>query len=139
MLITRSSEYAIEIILYLVNKESRKFTPLRQIAKDTDLSYHFLGKISQILVKSDLLTTYRGPNGGVALNRPASTITLFDIVNAIEGDIFLNQCIIRPGNCSDVAPCQIHQVWAGIRTDIQNIFHNVTMDAFTGKEVKHAS
>ena len=137
MLITRSSEYAIEIVLYLINQEPGAFIPLRQIAKDTDLSYHFLGKISQILVKADLLKTYRGPNGGVTLNRLPSAITLFDIVSAIEGVAFLNRCLLGSQKCTNDSPCQLHQIWAEIRTDIQNVFHNVTMDVFTGNEVKH--
>ncbi|NQT97522.1 MAG: Rrf2 family transcriptional regulator [Candidatus Marinimicrobia bacterium] len=136
MLISRSSEYAIELVLYLINQNSDTFIPLHQIAKDTNLSYHFLGKISQILVKNDLLKTYRGPNGGVTLNRLPSEISLYDVVSAVEGDAFLDQCMLRPQRCSDDSPCQIHPVWANIRTDIQNVFHNVTLDTFTRNDTE---
>lgn len=136
MLITRSSEYALELVLYLIKQNSDTFVPLRQIAKGTNLSYHFLGKISQILVKYNLLKTYRGPNGGVALNRAASEITLYDIVSAVEGDAFLDHCILRPDRCPIDSPCQIHPVWVNIRTDIQNVFHNVTLDTLTQNDIE---
>ncbi|MFH1852234.1 MAG: Rrf2 family transcriptional regulator [Candidatus Neomarinimicrobiota bacterium] len=130
MLITRSSEYAIELVIYLVNWESDSYAPLHQIAEKTDLSFHFLGKISQILVRHNLLKTYRGPNGGVALARPTNEITLFDIVNAVEGDAFLNQCFLRPNKCAHEKPCPIHQVWAKVREDLRNVFLTVTIDEF---------
>lgn len=136
MLITRSSEYALELVLYLIKQNSDTFIPLHQIAKDTNLSYHFLGKISQILVKDNLLKTYRGPNGGVNLNRLPSEITLYDIVSVVEGDAFLDHCMLRPERCPIDSPCQIHSVWVNIRTDIQNVFHNITLDTLTQSDTE---
>lgn len=137
MLLTRSSEYGLELMLYLLKQETDNFIPLNQISAGTKLSYHFLGKISQILVKAGLLKAYRGPNGGVALNRAPNKITLFDIISAIEGTSFLHQCILRPESCSKDNPCQIHEIWIQISKDIQDVFYNITIDTFLNKpEVK---
>lgn len=131
MLVTRSSEYAIELVLYLVTRPLEdSFAPLNKIAEEISLSFHFLGKIAQILVHAGILKTYRGPNGGVALARQPQDISLFDIVSAIEGDAFLNQCLIRPMRCADDNPCPLHDVWSHIRSDIQDVFLNVSMDSF---------
>ncbi len=130
MFLTRSSEYAVELVLYLVSNKSDSFAPLKIVAEKTGLSYHFLGKISQILVKAGILTTYRGPNGGVALAKPADQITLYMIVSVIEGESFLNQCMLKPEQCSHDSPCALHPVWEKIRSDVQVVFHTVTMDTF---------
>ncbi len=132
MLITRSSEYAIELIIWLVNQDDENFAPLNQIAEKTGLSFHFLGKISQILVKNGILKTYRGPNGGVALARPASEISLYDIVSSIEGDSFLTECLVRPTNCLKTKGklCPMHTAWSTVQTDIHDVFFNFKMDAF---------
>ncbi len=130
MLITRSSEYAIELVIWLVNWKGPSYAPLNQASDETGLSYHFLGKISQILAKNNILKTYRGPNGGVALARAPAEISLKDIVSSIEGDSFLNECLIRPTNCVKGTPCPMHKVWSQVQSDIQMVFRNFTMDAF---------
>ena len=102
MLVTRSSEYAIELVLYLVKwPDEQTFAPLNRISDETGLSFHFLGKIAQILVHAGILRTYRGPNGGVALNRPLDQISLYDIVSAIEGDAFFIPVVYRTAVATD--------------------------------------
>jgi Rrf2 family transcriptional regulator, iron-sulfur cluster assembly transcription factor len=55
--------------------------------------------------------SHRGAKGGFSLARPASEVTIKDVIEAVEGPIYLNVCLAAPGDCSRDALCPIHSVW----------------------------
>ncbi|MFQ6673285.1 MAG: RrF2 family transcriptional regulator [Fidelibacterota bacterium] len=130
MPLTRSSQYAIELVLYLMSHNSGTYFPLNKVAEETGLSFHYLSKIARMLTRVQLLTSYRGPHGGVALARSADRITLFDIVSAIEGEDLFNQCLLRPAPCDEAYPCPAHDLWLPIRDRIQHLFMKTSIEAF---------
>lgn len=130
MILTRSSEYAIELVLYLLSNKSRDYYPLNVVADDTGLSFHYLSKIARSLIRNGILTSCRGPKGGVALARQADQITLNDVVSTIEGVDVFGKCIIRPERCNEDEPCPVHSQWLPIRERLQHLFLETTMDQF---------
>ncbi len=128
MILSRSSQYGLELILYLVSHPTEKYIPLKEIARKNNLSFYFLSKITQALVQNGILRTYRGPRGGVKLAVSSKELTLFDVINAIDGNALFNKCILRLQTCDESNPCPIHPLCAVLRKDIQNIFMNTTMD-----------
>ena len=137
MILSRSSEYAIELILYLKSHNSKNYAPLNVIADKTGLSFHYLSKIARILTQKRIIKSYRGPNGGVALAKPIENITLFDIVDAIEGDAFLNQCILRLSHCGEDNPCPIHESWIPIRENMRTLFMSTTLENFNETQIEN--
>lgn len=136
MILSRSSQYALELILYLTQHEKPSFIPLNEIAREQGLSFYFLSKITQIMVQEGIVRTYRGPNGGVSLARPADQISIFDVIRAIEGEEFTNQCILRPLKCSQDNPCPIHSAWEQVRIHLEKVLTRTTMDSFNSHELK---
>ena len=128
MILSRSSQYGLELILYLVSHPTEKYIPLNEIARKNNLSFYFLSKITQALVQNGILRTYRGPRGGVILAVSSKELTLFDVINAIDGNALFNKCILRLQTCDESNPCPIHPLCSVLRKDIQNIFMNTTMD-----------
>ena len=119
---------AIRAMIYIAkNNKKDNFISINEIAKELGLSFYFLSKILQKLVKSDLLKSYRGPNGGVKLAKPAEDIRLMDIIEIIDGTKFFNECILGLEDCSDDNPCPIHYMWAERREEIQKMFENTTL------------
>ena len=59
--------------------------PTKTIIKETSLSFHFLRKIFQTLMKKDILNLYKDPNRGVCLRKSLDQITLLDIVETVDG------------------------------------------------------
>lgn len=130
MILSRSSEYGIELVLYLMTHEAPGFASLRTISDETGLSFHYLSKIARMLTRRDILKSYRGPRGGVTLGKPAAEITLFDVVHAIEGDALFEKCILRPGPCQEENPCPIHEKWLPIRDRIRELFMETSIEVF---------
>jgi len=118
MFLSRSCEIAIQAVLYIAKHNNLNFVPIKQIAKDTGLSFHFLGKILQSLTKKGILKSYKGPRGGVSLAKPQETITLLKIVEAIDGLDFYERCLIGLPKCGEDKPCAVHNQWGAIREEI---------------------
>src|SRR5690625_7578709 len=80
--------------LHLATLKSDGYVSIRAISEELDISFHFLTKIFQKLTQAGILASFRGPNGGVALARPATRITLLDIVIAIDGPELFTECVL---------------------------------------------
>jgi Rrf2 family protein len=84
--------------LAIIASSPRKMNA-KQIAQLTGSSLNHLSKVMQLLVKSEYLTSNRGPSGGFELNKPAKEITLLEIYEYIEGAIECQYCGIPDDKC----------------------------------------
>lgn len=107
----RKGDYSVRAILDLArqNGERRK---AREIAGEMDIPHRYLTQILANLVQHGLLTAVAGPTGGYLLARPAEDITLLEVVEAAEGPIKLEQCVLRGGPCTWEDSCPVHIPWA---------------------------
>ena len=122
MLYSKSSEYAIQTIVYLAEVQSKKPVLTTHIANDYNIHYQFLAKIVQTLVKHRLVKAPRGRTGGLNLYQAASNIYLNQIVDAIDWPPPIKeQCAIGLDLCSDDVPCPIHHTWKPIRKAIREM------------------
>lgn len=111
MKLTRGGEYGIRGVLYLAQQDNGKVNMLSAIAKAQDVPPRFLAKIFQALAKAGIVKSHRGAKGGFSLGRPAEEVTIKDVIEAIEGPIHLNVCLMAPGECSRDKICPMHKVW----------------------------
>ncbi|MFH1136045.1 MAG: Rrf2 family transcriptional regulator [Pseudomonadota bacterium] len=119
MKLTKEGEYAVRIILFLAAQEPGLLANRKLIADRMDIPYHFLGKIGPKLAASGLLDIMQGPKGGYRLRRPAGQITLLDVVEAVEGEIHLNDCVVKPGVCGRAGFCPVHKAWGEARETLR--------------------
>ena len=112
---SKQCEYAMQAALYLALKPQGEMTSIKELTKNLTIPYHFVAKILQQLTYKGLLASMKGPTGGFALAMPAKEITLFHIVEAIDGVAFTNSCLLGFSECSGKNPCSVHDQWAGLR------------------------
>ncbi len=111
MKLTRGGEYGIRGVLYLAQQDEGKVSMLSAIAKSQDVPPRFLAKIFQALAKAGVVKSHRGAKGGFSLARPASEITIKDVIEAVEGPIYLNVCLMEAGECNRTSLCPMHAIW----------------------------
>jgi Rrf2 family protein len=111
MRLTRGGEYGIRGVLYLAKHDEGKVSMLSAIAEDQDVPPRFLAKIFQALAKAGIVKSHRGAKGGFSLARPAAEITVRDVIEAVEGPINLNVCLVGNGECARDHFCSVHSVW----------------------------
>jgi Rrf2 family iron-sulfur cluster assembly transcriptional regulator len=125
--ISQAARYAIRSLAYLESLGSDKYVAVRTISEELAISPTFLAKILKRLVKSELIDTYRGPNGGIRLTRAASTITIRQVIESVDGESLFRDCVLGLPGCGNEAPCPMHNSWASLREQLQNTFDSETI------------
>ncbi len=128
MELTRKGEYAIRGIIYLAQQPPGKTSLISEIAEAADVPQTFLAKIFQNFAKLEIVNSYRGTGGGFTLNRPASRITLREVVEAVEGPIIPNRCLLGSGSCDRSNECCVHPIWRKVQSQVVQILDSVTIE-----------
>jgi len=125
-----SCHYGLQAMFYIAShcKEGCNIE-LREIAEERDIPKHFLSKILQQLVREKLLCSMKGPHGGFRLSRDPATITLIDIVDAIDGVEIFDECGIGLRQCTEAEPCPIHDDFKTLREQVKELFQTKTLEA----------
>jgi len=109
--ITRQADYAVRAVLYLAQKENGLRSSTAQIARDQHIPPTFLAKIVSQLSAAGILRATRGARGGVTLGKPVGEISLLEIIEAIDGPIKLNDCVLDQGHCPMGSDCTVRPIW----------------------------
>lgn len=124
--LTRGSEYALRAMTYLAERPPGEVCALHAVSSAQDVPPSFLAKILQSLVHAELVVSYRGARGGFALARPAAEITIAEVIEAIDGPVSLNQCVISPEACALSSECPLHDVWIRAQAAMMDVLGTVT-------------
>jgi Rrf2 family protein len=110
MRLNQATDYAFRSVLYLSLLPRGQVVEAKLIAEEENIPMRFLLKIMRLLTRAGFVESYRGINGGYALARPPEEITLRDVIEAIEGPIQINRCLISPEECNKKfsSRCPIH-------------------------------
>lgn len=125
--ISRRVDYAVRIMIELGMQPSGTFMSARRVSARTAVPKAFLHKITADLVRTNLIVTQTGPTGGLALRQPCDEITLLAIIEAIDGPICLNICLLRPEECNRDRICPGHDVWGRLQTMLINELQNTRL------------
>lgn len=119
MRLTKAGEYAIRCALYLAYHGMEPVSSKKEIARIMDIPDQYLGKIAQQLARADIIEIVQGSKGGYRLLTPPDKLTMLDVVEAVIGEIYLNDCVHRPGSCERIPTCAVHQVWQRARDQLR--------------------
>ena len=126
MQITRQADYALRAVIYLSRLEENERAATSLIADDQKIPSSFLAKIISQLSIAGLIHTSRGARGGVSLAKPADEISVLDVIEAIDGPIFLNECTGNSTSCPFLDSCPLRDVWREARTDLVDKLSSAT-------------
>ncbi len=125
--INRKTEYAIRGMIYLARQPRDQFVMIKAITKATKTSPVFMTKIFQTLGGANLVVSSRGASGGLRLSRKPEHITLREIVEAIEGPVVMNLCVLDDKSCGFSKTCSAHTAWTKIKNSINAMMEDVTL------------
>lgn len=126
MRLTKAGEYAIRCVLYLSMQKKGVIASRNEIASAMEIPRDFLTKIAQQLSRANILEIIQGPKGGFRLKQPADNLNLLDVIETMMGDIFFNECALRPESCSQSCTCAVHSVWVKARTQLRETLRQAT-------------
>src|SRR5581483_602979 len=111
MRITRTADYGVRVMTRLAAAPAGTRMTVAELAQESQSTVAFTGKILQRLVGARLVVSHRGFEGGFELARAADTITLLDIVTALDGKLCINECMPEGAGCDRAPTCVAHKVW----------------------------
>ena len=105
--LSKKADYALLAMRHLAAHSERGAVSARELAESYDLPPELLAKVLQKLVRGRLLTSIQGIRGGYGLARPASAISVADVITAIDGPLTVTACSETNHNCEQYSKCNI--------------------------------
>ncbi|MBC2581176.1 Rrf2 family transcriptional regulator [Clostridium sp. DJ247] len=138
MKITQESDYGFRVVLYLSKLGYGEKIEAKTISYEENIPLRFLLKLLRKLTMAGIIRSYRGINGGYALNKQPEDISLKDVIEAIDGPIFINRCLYDPTHCNlnRTNKCDIHHAISKIQSRLIKDLSNVTFSDIINNKVK---
>jgi Rrf2 family protein len=127
----RNTDYALRAVVNLTAHYGNEPVSTRAIAAEEDISYQLACKLMQKLQKASLVKSCMGPKGGFQLTREPAMISLIEVVEAIQGPISLNRCLLGVDACTKQKECTLRAKLVGLQESISSYLKGITLDEFS--------
>jgi len=128
--INRQTDYAVRVLLYLAQHGEGARLSSAKIQQEMLIPRALMSRIVAQLAREGLLNTFPGRDGGLSLPRPASQITLKDVVEAFEGPILLSECLQVKGedDCPFQSNCPVRSKWGRVQLAMMREMASITFE-----------
>lgn len=127
MRLSTKARYGVRAMLRLTLSQRGGPVQLSSIAEKEGVSEKYLEHLFRQLKASGLVLSQRGARGGYVLARPAEKITLYEIVNALEGSLAPVDCLNKASLCNRSPFCATRGVWRELQERIENYLKSKTL------------
>ena len=128
MRLTMKGDYGLRAMIDLAAHDGLGPIPSADIAARQLIPEHFLDQLLVTLRRAGLLKSLRGPQGGHMLARPPATITMAEIIGALEGPVAPMECVPNPTVCQLSSGCGIRDVWVEVDAFTQRLLNGKTLE-----------
>jgi Rrf2 family protein len=131
---SRRTDYGFMAIRHLAMQPAGSYCCAREIARQHGIPQALTAKLLQRLARRGLVASQHGTKGGYQIARPASQITLREVVEAIEGPCGLTDCLTdtRAG-CGHVGNCTVQEPLSIVNRQIAAVLESATLATLTGR------
>jgi Rrf2 family protein len=130
--LSKKADYALMSMKHLAGRhESGGSSSAREIAESYEIPLELLAKVLQRLVRARLLVSVQGTRGGYRLGRPATTISVADVIQAVDGPVTVTACSPDDHRCEQYTKCSIRDPLWKIRGRILETLTTVTVADLT--------
>ncbi|MGA9048351.1 MAG: Rrf2 family transcriptional regulator [Dehalococcoidia bacterium] len=127
MKISTKGRYATRAMLDLALHYGKTPVLLKDISARQEISLRYLEQIVSPLIAAKLITSTRGPKGGITLSRPPRKIKLSEIIELLEGPITPVDCVENPGVCTRAPSCAARDVWSDLARAMHGVLESTTL------------
>lgn len=128
MILSRTSQYAIQALIFVATRPRGEPVLNRTMAERLRVPPAYLAKILQQLCRGGLLQSARGRQGGFFLGEGREKADLMSVVALIEGDGFVEECVLGLKVCEDRTACPLHFKWRPVRERMVAILKEQTLE-----------
>ena len=126
MKLSKTSEYSLRILSYMINSDMQVFTA-KHLVEVLNVPDKYLRRLMTDMSKKGFIKSIQGREGGYVFAKNANKIFLSDVVEAVEGMDRYKGCIMGHETCSDENPCSLHKTYAPVRDNVLNFLSSTTI------------
>jgi Rrf2 family protein len=124
----KETEYALRSMVYIQAQNLKGRRPgVDEIARSTEAPRQFTAKILHRLVRSGFLLSSKGKGGGFIIDQEKPSVSIYEIVTAVEGQKIFSGCVFGLRNCSNESPCPLHNRYKSIRESLGELLSTETV------------
>jgi len=127
MQLTRAADYGIRVMIHMATLPAQERALLPALARATSAPQSFLSKVLQALCRAGFIASRRGQAGGFELLPAGRKASFSAVIEAIEGPISLNLCLVSGASCKRKAFCPAHPVWASAQEAMLGVLTAATI------------
>lgn len=135
MQITKAAEYGVLGLIALSRRPLGEVVMIDVLCEEEAVPKSFLGKIFQSLCKSGLIGSSRGSGGGFYLAKPASEISVLEVLESIEGPIALQKCLEVDSGCEHSRGCALCGLLAEAQERMKEVFAGTSLATLAGRHL----
>lgn len=129
MRLTTKGQYAVRAMVNLACNGTEKPVTLKDISEEEGISQTYLEQLFAKLRQGNVVKSVRGPGGGYVLARPASEISVGDVIIEVEEPLNPVSCLDdKPQECDRFETCTTKRVWKGLGDRIKEFLHSVSIE-----------
>jgi len=131
--LTKLTDYGILLLTHMAEDEERLFAS-NELSNTTHIPSPTVSKVLQALLGAGLLESIRGARGGYRLARPASEVSVREIISCFEGHIALTECNLDDSDCEQLPFCATQNNWKKINGAVRDALQNISLKDMTEKD-----
>ncbi len=132
--VNRQTDYAVRVILALSKKPQGTRVSTSEVGREMLIPPVLIQRIVAELAGGGFIQTQAGRDGGISLAHLPENITLLQVVEHFEGELYLSECVLKPGECPFDRRCPVHCQWVRLKNLLRDemsriTFHSLVEDA----------
>ncbi|MEO0099938.1 MAG: Rrf2 family transcriptional regulator [candidate division WOR-3 bacterium] len=131
---TTTLRYGLRLMVNMGKNYQKGPIPLRRIAKGEQIPIKYAEKIISLLLRAGLVRSVRGKEGGYLLSYQLNKIKLLDIFKALDGEIYLVNCVVNPQVCKRAKYCEARGLWQLLSENWKKILNRLTLKDLINRE-----
>jgi Rrf2 family protein len=136
MKLSTKIRYGTRAILELASRFGEGPIELKEIARSQEISIKYLEQVIIPLRMAGIVKSARGSKGGYSLAKPPSEICLFDIVETLEGPLYLVDCIKDSKRCRRSSSCVTRDIWSEVSEALHRVLKSITLDEMVRRKIE---
>ena len=124
MQLTRAADYAVRVMIHLAALPPKERALLPALARATGTPESFLSKVLQALCRAGLISSRRGQAGGFEILARGRQASMRQVIEAIDGPIYINVCMISGASCDRKSYCPAHPFWSKAQEAMLNVLES---------------
>lgn len=127
-ILRRNTDYALRMMVNLARNYQKGPESTRSLANAEEVPYQLACKLMQRLSNTGFVESCMGARGGYRLAGKPSDISILDVIEAIQGPVSVNRCLLNVNSCSRQGNCPITARLKGLQENLNSYLSGVKLE-----------